>query len=58
MEKITTVNVPKNLAQINCINEIGRTMSNSIIPDLISSLNTRILMAGMRNKKTQGASPK
>lgn len=35
--------------------EIGMVSNNSIVPDLISSLKKRIVIAGMRNKNTHGA---
>ena len=54
-ENTTSNNPAKYLARIICRSVSGRVSNSSMVPDFFSSENNRIVMAGMRNIKTQGA---
>jgi hypothetical protein len=55
MANKTKTKTAKNLAKIICNEVIGLVIKVSIVPEEYSSVKTRILTAGINNKKKNGA---
>jgi hypothetical protein len=54
MEIATRIIPAKYFARMICISVSGRVRSNSIVPDFFSSAKERMVIAGMRKRKTHG----
>ncbi len=52
------MNPAKYLPNIICNSVIGLVTNKTIVTDLFSSEKDRMVIAGIRNKKIQGATPK